>query len=512
MLKSIKKILFHRITFVALAMIIQMAFIVSLIFYFKEYTKYFYAFSIALSTIVVLYIIYNTTNPAFKIAWIIPILLFPIFGGIFFLFFGNTNLNKKEREKMDRLIDKLACIDPPDDAILDKISQENPDAGRQATYIQKHGGAKLYQHTATEYFPVGELKFERLKEELNKAKHYIFMEYFIIEEGLMWNSLLDILKKKAAEGVDVRLIYDDAGCLFTLPSNYPKKLESMGIKCCVFNKFRPILNMRLNNRDHRKIACIDGHTAFTGGLNLADEYINAINKYGHWKDTAIMLKGEAAWSLTTMFLGLWSSLRNVDEDFSKYKALIPKDLKYETDGYVQPFTDSPLDDEIVGEIVYLNLINKAKKYVYITTPYLIIDHEMITALSTAAKSGVDVRIITPYHGDAGYVHTVTRSYYPALIEAGVKIYEYEPGYIHAKTYVVDGEYGVVGTINMDYRSLYLHFECAVWLYKNSAVKIMRDDYLKTLEVCKEIKLDEQPKVPWYMILYALVLRAFAPLM
>lgn len=512
MLKSIKKVLFHRISIVVISMLIQLSLIIYLIFVLKDYTKYFYTFSIVLSALVVLYIIYCNNNPAYKIAWIIPILLFPIFGGLFFLFFGNTNLNKKEKAHMIQLLDKLHKVDPPDLEILKDISTISKDAGRQSYYIQQYGNGNVHQHTETEYFPIGELLFDRLKEELSKAEHYIFMEYFIIEEGVMWNSILEILKHKASEGVDVRVIYDDAGCLFSLPKHYDKKLEAMGIKCCIFNPFKPILNVRLNNRDHRKITCIDGHTAFTGGLNLADEYINVKKPRGHWKDTGIMLKGDAAWSFTTMFLTLWGTIRKIDEDFTPFKNIIPNNLNYKTDGYVQPFTDIPLDDEIVGEVVYLNLINKAKDYVYITSPYLIIDNEMITALSTAAKSGVDVRIITPYIGDSTYVQTVTRSYYRSLIEAGVKIYEYTPGYIHAKTYIVDGEYAVVGTINMDYRSLYLHFECAVWLYKNSSIQVMLEDFTHCLNVSKKIAIKETRTARWYQILYALVLRAFAPLM
>jgi cardiolipin synthase len=272
----------------------------------------------------------------------------------------------------------------------------------------------------------------------------------------------------------------------------------------------PILSPSINNRDHRKMAIIDGRVGFTGGINLADEYINEYEKYGHWKDTAIMLKGEAVWNLTVMFLSMWDFIKGINEDFNQFKIdIFEEDIG---DGYVQPFADSPLDDEPIGEIVYLNLINKARRYVYITTPYLIIDNEMVMALTSAAKGGVDVRIITPYHADKWYVHTVSQSYYKNLIESGVKIYEYSPGFMHAKTYIADDEYGVVGTINMDYRSLFLHFECAVWMFGSSSISAMKEDFIKTLEKCREITMEDINSIPWYKTLAGTILRIIAPLM
>ena len=261
-----------------------------------------------------------------------------------------------------------------------------------------------------------------------------------------------------------------------------------------------------------KIAIIDGYSGFTGGINLADEYINVIEKHGHWKDSAIMLKGEAVWSMTVMFLSMWGYLRVVNEDFNQFRKSISLNHEIASDGYYQPFADSPLDDEAVGETVYMNLINKARRYIYITTPYLIIDNEMVTALSIAAKGGVDVRIITPCCPDKRMVQTVTRSFYKNLVESGVKIYEYTPGFIHSKTYVSDDEYGVVGTINMDYRSLYLHFECGIWMYGCSSLIDMKYDFFDTLKVCKQITLEDIKEMKWYKILEGSILRVFAPLM
>ncbi|MEG1778081.1 MAG: cardiolipin synthase, partial [Angelakisella sp.] len=372
--------------------------------------------------------------------------------------------------------------------------------------------AELCGQTETEYLSSGEMKFERMLEELRKAEHFIFLEYFIIQEGVMWNAILEVLCQKAKEGVDVRIIYDDMGCIMTLPYGYDKKLEEMGIKCARFNPFIPILSIRFNNRDHRKICIIDGDIGITGGINLADEYINAIDKHGHWKDTAILLRGAAVWNLTVMFLSMWDYLRDSHDDCRLYRPGLYHPLPQANDGYVQPFADSPLDGESVSETVYLNMINKAERYIYITTPYLIIDNEMVVALQTAAKNGVDVRIITPHIADKWYVHAVTRAYYESLVECGVRIYEYTPGFIHAKTYVCDDKYAVVGTINMDYRSLYLHFECGAWLCDSSGVFAVRDDFTKILEVSGEVTLQQCRDVSWVRRLGRGLLKSFAPLM
>ena len=491
---------------------LQALILILVIFMFQEYFVYFYAFCILLSFSVVMYLLNNRLNPAYKIAWIIPILLFPIFGGLFYLLFGSDQTKKKFLNEMQPINQKLKQSLNQSPTIINELESIDKRAANQSRYIRNFGLCPIYQNTSSEYLNLGERKFERLIEELKRAKHYIFLEYFIIEEGIMWNTILEILKEKAAEGVDVRVIYDDFGCLFLLPQNYSKKLEAMGIKCCVFNPFIPLLTIRMNNRDHRKICIIDGHTAFTGGINLADEYINAINKYGHWKDTALVMKGDAVWSFTVMFLTMWDYLRHTNEDYEQYRPHIYLNEPIESDGFVQPFTDSPLDDESVGETVYMNLINHSKDYVYITTPYLILDNEMITALSHAAKRGVKVKILTPHHEDKWYVHAVTRANYRALIDSGVEIYEYTPGFIHAKTFVVDDEYAVVGTINLDYRSLYLHYECGAWLYQTKSVLSVRDDYLETLTVSKQITHEELNAIPWHhKILYAF-LRVFAPLM
>lgn len=506
------RILLGRVGFCGMLIALQAFILIVVIWRFQYLFVYFYALCVLLSLIVVMTILNNRLNPAYKIAWIIPIMVFPVFGGLFYILFGSDQTRLKFLKEMSPINDKMKRSLRQDIAVTSELEQNNKRAANQSRYILDYALCPIYKNSTTEYLTPGEVKFERLLEEIKKAKHYIFLEYFIIEEGVMWDTLLEALKEKAAEGVDVRVIYDDFGCLFLLPYGYDKKLESMGIKCCVFNPFIPFLTIRMNNRDHRKIAIIDGHTAFTGGINLADEYINEIDKHGHWKDASIMIKGDAVWSFTVMFLTMWDYLRKTNEDYEQFRPRHFHEEEFESDGFVQPFTDSPLDNESVGESVYLNLINAAKDYIYINTPYLILDNEMITALSLAAKRGVDVKIVTPHHGDKWFVHAVTRANYKALVEDGVQIYEYTPGFIHAKTFVVDDQYAVVGTINLDYRSLYLHYECGVWLYQTKSVSEVRDDYLETLKVCQLMTMGSCTNIAWYHKISYAFLRIFAPLM
>ncbi|MDF3000621.1 MAG: phospholipase D/transphosphatidylase [Bacillota bacterium] len=498
----------YKTTLFILIMAVQLILLIGFIIRFNRYFSVFYGFNVALSVACVFWILNNKSNPSYKIAWIILIMLFPVFGGLFYLFFSGNRTSRKTAAQIlsiSKVCSEILCTDGNRS---EELKHGNQDAFNQSSYLRNFAGYPLYRNFHAQYLANGEAKFEKLKEELTKAEQSIYLEYFIIEEGLMWNSILDILTEKAALGVDVRIIYDAAGCLETLPLNYSRYLEAKGIKCSVFNPMVPLLSPRLNNRDHRKIAVIDGHTGFVGGINLADEYINHIEKHGHWKDAALMMKGEAVRSLTVMFFSMWSYLRNepIDQDC----AIITDGDTF--DGYLCPFADSPLDGEPVSQNVYLNLINKAERSVYITTPYLIIDHEMVNALCNAAKCGVDVRIITPHQGDKWYVHPVSQSYYSALIESGVKIYEYEPGFIHSKTFVVDGCFGVVGTINMDYRSLYLHFECGVWMYQCSCLADMVKDFEDIIAVGVEITKEDLKHFPLRKRVLMSLLRLFSPLM
>lgn len=513
-MQKLIRILFSRVVLVSTAIFIQAITLIIFIWKFSNYFVYFYATCTLISVLAVFGILNGKSNPTYKIAWIIPILVFPIFGGLFYLMFGGNHSSKRNKEKMKKMSLKMENSLIQNKEIIKQINDESKNAANQAKYIEKYSSCPVYTNTITKYISPGEKVFEHMLEELKKAESYIFLEYFIVEEGIMWNSILEILVEKSKQGVDVRVIYDDVGCLFTLPLGYEKTLENMGIKCCVFNPFVPILSIRLNNRDHRKIAVIDGRIGYTGGINLADEYINEHEKYGHWKDSSIAIKGDAVWSLTVMFLSTWSFLRKTDENYELFK---PEPFEQESDerksdGFVQPFNDSPLDEEDVSESVYLNLINQAENYVYISTPYLIIDNKMMSSLCMAAKRGVDVRIITPHIPDKWYVHAVSRSNYEELLESGVSIYEYTPGFIHSKTFVVDDVYAVVGTINLDYRSLYLHFECGVWMYNTKSVLEVKKDSIETFAKCQEITLEQCKKIRWYFKLCRLFLKVFAPLM
>ena len=511
-MKKLFKLLFNRILLVGIPILIQIFALVMSIWRFSNYFIYFYAICTLLSVVALLRILSGKTNPAYKIAWIVPIMLFPIFGGLFYLMFGNNTLSKRSIRKMQTVQEKMVESLGQNKAVIQEIEAQDLNVANQSHYLESYSFCPVYQNTTSEYLTPGGRMYERLLEELKKAKHYIFLEYFIIEEGLMWDTILAILVEKAAQGVDVRVLYDDVGCLFTLPYGYDKQLETMGIKCCVFNPFIPVLSTRINNRDHRKITVIDGYTAFTGGINIADEYINAYQKHGYWKDSAIILQGEAVWSFTVMFLSLWGQQRKKDENFEQYRPVFQPAKAYMSDGYVQPFSDSPLDGESLGETVYLNLISKAERYIYINTPYLILDNVMSIALCTAAKRSVDVRIITPHIADKWYVHAVTRSNYDVLVESGVKIYEYTPGFNHAKSLTVDDKLAVVSTINLDYRSLFLHFECGVWLYQTQSVLEIKEDFLSTLKQSQPITLADCRAVSWYKRLGRSVLRVFAPLM
>lgn len=511
-MKKLFRLLSSRFVLFGIPILIQAYVLAMIVWKYSSDFVYFYAAFTLLSVIAALKVLTGRSNPTYKIAWIIPIMLFPIFGGLIYLLFGGNKSSKRTKRKMHEIIEKMTQLLGQDETVIQEIQDLDRSAANQTRYIEKYSFCPVYKNTTSEYLSPGERMFERFLQELKKAERYIFLEYFIIEKGVMWDSILEILVEKAKQGVDVRVIYDDVGCLFTLPYGYEKQLCKMGIKCCVFNPFIPILSAHMNNRDHRKIAVIDGCTAFTGGINLADEYINGYEKYGHWKDSSLVIQGDAVWSFTVMFLALWNYQRKTEEDYEQFRPLAVEAEKFVSNGYVQPFTDSPLDDESIGETVYLNLINNAKRYVFINSPYLILDSEMTTALCSAAKRSVDVRIITPHVPDKRLVHSVTRSNYEVLVESGVKIYEYTPGFNHAKSFAVDDEFGVVGTINLDYRSLYLHFECGVWLYRTQSILEVKEDFMKTLEQCQQITLERCRSVKWTIRLGRIVLRAFAPLM
>ena len=504
----LQKIL-RRTTVVGLLILVQLVVLVATVMHLSNHYVYVYAAFAIISVGVTLVIINRRDNPSYKLAWIVLVMGLPVFGGLFYLMFGGHRVSKKLRRRVTKAQFGLPERGGSDAARF--LQQQDPSAARQSAYLLEYSGFPAWQNTAVTYFPLGEAKFAALLEDLKAAQKFIFLEYFIIQPGKMWDSILAILEEKAAQGLDVRVIYDDIGSGYTLPDYYEFTLRKKGIQCQPFNPFRPVMSILLNNRDHRKIVVIDGNIGYTGGVNLADEYINAVERFGHWKDTALRLEGEGVRNLTGMFLQVWDALTGGRSD---YEACRPAPLPEgrEAPGVVQPYSDSPLDDETVGENVYLNIIGRATRYVWICTPYLIIDNEMITALCLAAKSGVDVRIITPGVPDKHYVHLLTQSNYGQLVECGVKIYEYTPGFIHAKSFVCDDCIATVGTINLDYRSLYLHFECGVWMYGTPCIADIRRDFLETQEKCTPIPPDYAQKQPWLKRLRSGLLRLLAPLM
>ena len=500
--------LLNRRVIIALLIIAQFSFLTYIILNSSRLSQYLSVFFSALSVLVALHIISQRGRSAYKLSWMFLVLAFPLLGGFLYLFFNlqaSRRIASKRSQRADR---KTAEFFSLPNTALDEATEQFSNHSKQIKYLQNNAGFPVYDATKSRYLSPGEEFLPVLLEELEKAKEYIFLEFFIVQEGVMFDSILEVLKRKAKEGVKVRILYDDIGCFFLLPKDYVKTLEEFGIEAAVFNPFIPVLSATQNNRDHRKIVSIDGKVAFTGGINLADEYINAFEKHGYWKDSAIMLSGKAAWSLTLIFLQNWELATGRDEDI---KALYPQTLGEESDGFVQPYADSPLDSEPVSQEVYMQMIHDARHTLYIMTPYLIIDDNMISALILSAKSGVDVRIITPKVWDKKAVHMTTRSYYPELIRGGVKIYEFTPGFVHSKIMIADDTVASIGTVNLDFRSLYLHFECGVKLYGASAVTAMKEDFLATLEKSEEISAKDI-KGGFFRRLGRDILRLFAPLM
>ena len=477
----------NRVVITALLVLLQVTlFLVVLL----QWGNYYVWFSLVLRFITfwaVIYIIWKPNNPAVKLAWVVPILTFPLFGGVLYLCYGHVIVPKKRRDSMERT-DKLVRKSlVQDKKTLKDLKREDPAQANLSGYIYSYAATPVWDQTDSAFFADGRPWWENLLDDLEKAEHFIFLEFFIIKEGKMWDAILNILERKAKEGVEVRLMYDDIGCAFLLPKYYDRAIEKNGIKCVAFNRLVPFLSLVLNNRDHRKIVVVDGKVAYTGGINLSDEYINYEHPYGdHWKDTGIRIEGKAVWNFTVMFLQMWNMSRYTEEDYGRY--YYPFEKMPGAEGFVQPYMDTPFDDETLGENVYLNMIGAAKRYVWIYTPYLVTDNEMITALKLAAKRGVDVRVVTPGVPDKKFVYWLTQSNYQNLIEAGVRIFQYTPGFIHAKCVLSDDESATVGTINFDYRSFYHHFECGVYLYRAQAVEELKKDMEKTFRVCEEITL------------------------
>lgn len=465
-----------------------------------------------LAIVLAIYIANKDVKPCFKLSWIVLILFLPFLGCTCYYLFGRSDLTKRTKVKINQTIAKMDDLLEKNDFVLEDASERDPYLAKQMGYIANYGPFPAYYEDSTTYFRNGEELFPQLLEDLKQAKEFVFLEYFIISPGKMLDSMLEILEEKAKEGVDVRLIYDDIGSIGYVPHKFYEKLEKRGIKCVCFNPFRPFLSVIMNNRDHRKICVIDGKVAYTGGINLADEYINEMNRFGYWKDTAIRLTGDSVWSFTVMFLGMWRYITKTVEDYTQYKKPVYHHSIQKDRAIIQPYGDSPMDREDVGETVYINMINHARKYVYIFTPYLIIGSEMQEALIIAAKSGIDVRIVVPGMPDKKLVYLITESNFAPLIKAGVKIYKYTPGFVHAKCFVVDDEIATVGTINLDYRSLYLHFECGTFLYKSEAIMDIKEDLVDSFRHSKLVSYEDTRSRFFLGRVFLMILNLFAPLL
>ncbi|MCC5889234.1 MAG: cardiolipin synthase [Alkalibacterium sp.] len=513
MIKKSLMYLFKRRVMLASLIIVQFTIFGFIINQSLGYSLFWETLFTILSIGVALHVVWKKGKEAYKITWILQVLIFPVYGTLFYIMFNRQTQTKKLQSKLEKLYTLHRKVNPVDEKVLESAKSNYPDYSRLMHYLSHSGHYPVYTDTDTTYYPLGEDFFEAMKEAILEAEDYIFFEFFIVAEGKMWQSMLELMSQKAASGVDVRIMFDDIGSFVTLPSDIVEQLDARGIQTRVYNPFHPIITSSQNNRDHRKILSIDGKVAFTGGVNIADEYINEIERFGHWKDNGIKLVGKGAWGLTLIFLELWETM---DSDLTEdsIKTLMPifnESSEQLSTTFVQPFADSPTDKKNYGEHVFIKLIHAAKESVTIFTPYLILDENLETALMLAAESGVDVKIVTPKKWDKYLVHLTTRSYYKELIESGARIFEYSRGFMHAKTVLIDEEVALVGTINFDYRSLYLHFENAVVLYGGSVIEEIQADIDQTINISEEIKVDSLSE-SFMSRLTNSILRLFAPLM
>ena len=494
-----------RAIIVIIGVLLQFGFAISIQLFFREHIAIIGIIYELLSVLIVLKILKDSTRISNDLPWIILILLFPIFGTILLITLSSNyarskllkNIFKSEKEYQQYLNQDIKIRKEIDENDLDNLK-----------YIIDRSKYPVTKNNKITYYDYGEKFYPELLKELNKAEKFIFLEYFIINKGQMWDGILKILKEKASQGVEVRILYDDMGSIAMLSTKYPNELKKMGIKCIPFNKVSPFKGIFMNNRDHRKMTIIDGKVAFSGGVNLSDEYININSKLGIWKDNGIKIEGDAIWNLTVMFLTMWNANIKEDKDILKYKYEFKNTDKI--DGYVVPYGVAPLHEDLIGEDVYINIINSAKKYLYIMTPYLIIDTDMTNALIRAAKRGVDVKIIVPGIPDKKIVYTQTSSFFELLSNGGVKIYKFTKGFVHSKVYVSDDKRAVVGTINMDYRSLYLHFENGIYMENVKEIKDVKKDMDETLKDCKKLN-DKDIKSSIFKSIWQSILRLFAPL-
>ena len=508
--KGLVHAVFSRLGLIVLLLALQIMVLFGVFQWFEAFLPHILGGTVLFTAFMVLYLLNSRLNPTAKLTWLLVIMLLPVFGALLYWYTQSDVGHRAVKERFRQLTEQTRDSIPQQPETLAALEAENPGAASLARYIRRSGCFPVYEKTAVTFFPTGEDKWAEMLRQLEQARHFIFLEYFIVDEGLMWGRILEILAKKAAEGVDVRVMYDGTCEFSTLPHDYPKRLKQLNIACKMFAPVTPFVSTHYNYRDHRKILVIDGHTAFNGGVNLADEYINHTVKFVHWKDTAVMLKGEAVKSFTLMFLQMWG-LGEKDPEFNRFLAF-PALPPEGSAGYVLPYGDCPLDDDQVGERVYMDLLNRAQQYVHIMSPYLILDGEMETALRFAAERGVDVTLILPGIPDRSGPYALAKTHYAPLLASGVRIYEYTPGFVHAKVFVSDDREGVVGTINLDYRSLYHHFECATYLYQTPCIPEIEADFQKTLQQCRQVTPETVRQASFTQKAIGFVLKAIAPLL
>lgn len=510
--KGVVRAIFSRFGIVLLLLLLQVGVLFGLFVKFEQLLPHYLGSAALFSAVMVIYLLNTRMDNSAKITWLIVIMLLPVLGGLLFLYTESDLGHRMLKRRLSDLSEKTRTELEQDSQSAQRLTQQDSGAGALARYLRGTGGGfPLYENTEVTYFDGGEAKFAELLRQLEQAKHYIFVEYFIIDEGLMWGKVLELLARKAAEGVEVRVMYDGTCEFSTLPRDYPKRLEQLGIRCKVFAAMKPFVSTHYNYRDHRKIFVIDGRVGFTGGINLADEYINVIEKHGRWKDAGVMLEGEGVRTLTALFLQLWNIMEQSPDD----ERFLPHwEAPVQTDGFVVPYGDSPLDRERVGEQVYIDLLNRAQRSVCIMTPYLILDGELENALCFAAERGVKVKMILPGVPDKSFAYALAKTHYAGLLASGVEIYEWTPGFVHAKVFVVDDREAVVGTINLDYRSLYHHFEDAVWMVGTRCIPQIQKDFDDTLAQCRKVKPTSQSIWQGKHVLHitGVLLKAIAPLL
>ncbi len=507
--RGISRIIFSRMGIISLLFLLQAALLVSAFVWLEEALHVYIGSTAVITVIAVLFLLNREADPTSKITWLVIFMLMPVLGIILY-FYTVTELGHRALgANISSVLEKSKDLLPPPNITGEKVEGDAPEPVPIGDYLKSVGNYACYNDSAVKYFSCGEEKYAALLSELEKAKRFIFLEYFIISEGEMWGSVLEILARKAREGVEVRVMYDGTCEFTTLTPDYASRLKKLGIEGKPFSPLTPFVSTYYNFRDHRKIAVIDGKVAFTGGVNLADEYINVRSRFGHWKDAAVMIKGGAVNSFTLMFLQMWaaSGKKTIDERY-----FITEKEPKKSDCYVIPYGDFPLDNNKTGERVYMDMLNRASRYVYIMTPYLILDSAMETAIRFAAERGVDVRIILPGIPDKKTANALAKTHYKALISSGVKLYEYAPGFVHSKVVLCDDTEAVVGTINMDYRSFYHNFECAAYIKGGSAINEISNDFEETFGKCRMVTKETVKKEKPFVKLMGFILKVIAPLM